>query len=139
MNAASAGRWVVALGIIGAAAGCAPAEPAPPPELGSEFTLSGGDTAVLDAGRVTVLFRDVPEDSRCPADVDCVWAGDATVLTEVTVDGTRSAHELHSNPQFPADVLTGGYRIALRSIAPPGSTSEIPLSDYRVNLLVTRE
>ncbi|WP_280462051.1 hypothetical protein [Nocardia carnea] len=139
MNAARAGRWVVALGIIGAAAGCKSAEPAPPPELGTEFTLSGGDTAVLDAGRLTVLFRDVPEDSRCPAEVNCVWEGDATVLTEVTVDGTQSAHELHSNPQFPTDVLTGGYRIALRSITPPGSASEIPLPDYRVNLLVTQE
>ncbi|WP_245669231.1 hypothetical protein [Nocardia speluncae] len=119
--------------------GCVSAEPAPPPELGTEFTLAGGDTAVLDAGRVTLLFRDVPEDSRCPAEVNCVWEGDATVLTEVTVDGTQSAHELHSNPQYPADVLTGGYRIALRSLAPPGSTSEIALPDYRVNLLVTRE
>ncbi|NKY57521.1 hypothetical protein [Nocardia flavorosea] len=139
MNAARAGRWVVALGVMTVAAGCASAEPAPPPELGTEFTLSGGDTAVLDAGRVTVLFRDVPEDSRCPAEVNCVREGDATVLTEVTVDGARSAHELHSNPQFSTEVRTGGYRIALRSMQPAGSSSEIPLPDYRVNLLVTRE
>lgn len=139
MNAACAGRWTLALGTVLIMSGCGPAEPTPPPELGAEFALAGGDTAVLDAGRVTVLFRHVPEDSRCPAEVNCAWAGDATVLTEVTVDGRQSAHELHSNPQFPTEVRTGGYRIALRSLQPPGSTGEIPLGDYRVNLLVSRE
>lgn len=139
MNAARAGRWALTLGIVVAVPGCGPAEPAPPPELGTEFALAGGDTAVLDAGRVTVLFREVPEDSRCPAEVNCAWAGDATVLTEITVDGTQSVHELHANPQFSTEVRTGGYRIALRSLRPPGSTGTIPLPDYRANLLVTRE
>ncbi|MFI5720503.1 hypothetical protein [Nocardia sp. NPDC051750] len=140
MNAVRPVRWVVAAGIVLAAPGCAAAEPAPAPlpELGTEFTLAAGDTAVLDEGRVAVLFRDVPEDSRCPADVACAWAGDATVITEVSAGGASSAHELHSNPTFPTEVSTGGYRIALRSVRPP-ARAEIPLSEYRVRLLVTRE
>ncbi|MFD4404995.1 hypothetical protein ACFWPH_19770 [Nocardia sp. NPDC058499] len=139
MSTARLGRWTAALGIALAVAGCVPAEPAPPPELGTEFTLAVGDTAVLEAGRVTVLLSDVTDDGRCPEGAMCVWEGDAVVHIETTVAGRQSAHELHANPQFPTEAHTDGYRIALRSIQPPGSAGEIPLAEYRVNLLVTRE
>ncbi|GGL19459.1 hypothetical protein [Nocardia jinanensis] len=128
-------------GVLAAAAGCAAtADPAPvSPELGTEFTLAPGETVRLDGDRLVVSFGDVPADSRCPAGADCVWEGDATVVTEVTAGGQRSRSELHTNSRFATGVTVGGYRIDLVSLRPsPPADGAVPAGDYRADLLVTR-
>jgi hypothetical protein len=47
-----------------------------------------GKTVTVD--RLLLTFSDVTQDSRCPARVVCVWAGDATVSAGVTLTCTRS-------------------------------------------------
>ncbi len=47
-----------------------------------------GETVLL--GDVSIKFIKVLEDSRCPKDVTCVWAGQAKVLVEVSVSGKES-------------------------------------------------
>ena len=49
------------------------------------FKIALGETIV--ARDVILKFVEVLEDSRCPKDVDCVWAGQARV--HVTVSGDR--------------------------------------------------
>ncbi|HEY0163948.1 MAG TPA: hypothetical protein VGB39_01095 [Sphingomicrobium sp.] len=46
-----------------------------------------GETAVLDG--VTVKPLEVIEDSRCPAQVQCVWAGRIRIRAEISHSGTR--------------------------------------------------
>lgn len=46
-------------------------------QVGQTFELKPGQTAQL--GQLQIAFRGVSQDSRCPSDVQCVWAGDATV------------------------------------------------------------
>lgn len=48
------------------------------------LTLQTGDQVPLDDQGVLRYVRTV-NDSRCPVDVQCVWAGDVEVLFEVTV------------------------------------------------------
>ena len=38
-------------------------------------------------GEVTVLFKEVISDSRCPKQVTCIWAGEAKVLLEIYENG----------------------------------------------------
>lgn len=45
-----------------------------------------GDMA--DFGDIQIKFKDVVSDSRCPKDVQCVWAGEAKVMVEVYKNGT---------------------------------------------------
>ncbi|MGW6331351.1 hypothetical protein [Nocardia rhamnosiphila] len=139
MRAKRIGRWAVLLGMLAAGAGCGAAEPPPvSPRLGTEFTLAPGETARLDGDRLTVTFGEVPADSRCPAGAACVWEGDATVLTEVTVGERRSRHELHTSPRFATEAAVGGYRIELVTLRPSRPASGmVPGGDYRVDLLVT--
>lgn len=140
VNGARWGRWLIAVGMVFTTLGCGSAESAPDPELGDEFTLGVGGIAVLDMGRVAVVFRDVPADSRCPADVQCAWEGDARVVAEVTANDRQSIHELHTNRRFATEVQTDGYRIVLRSLRPDKVRSgDIPVTDYRANLVVTRD
>ena len=79
-----------------AAAGCAtaqaPADDAPadpPPSDARVRSVDAGDPFRLELGETwredghAVRFVEVVEDSRCPADVECVWAGRAQVRVEV--------------------------------------------------------
>jgi hypothetical protein len=64
-------------------------------EVGQTFELKAGQTAQV--GSLLVLFRGVPQDSRCPSDVQCVWAGDATLRVELTVGRMAwTPYELHT-------------------------------------------
>ncbi len=42
---------------------------------------------MADFGETQIKFKKVLTDSRCPKDVTCVWAGEATVLVEIYKDG----------------------------------------------------
>lgn len=54
------------------------------PNIGLKLML--GDMA--DLGETQIKFKEVLTDSRCPKDVQCVWAGEAKVLIEVFENGS---------------------------------------------------
>src|SRR5262245_9512859 len=69
--------------------------------VGQEFQLEAGSTASLPGG-LLVGFRGVTSDSRCPTDVVCVWAGDASARIQATVGRMAwTAFDLHTtlNPK----------------------------------------
>jgi hypothetical protein len=97
----------------------------------------GQQTAVPGAG--AIRFEGVANDSRCPGDAICVWAGDATVRVVVTASGGAStSYELHlfDNKHVQHLDLT----IALEALSPYPFHSRGPISpgDYRVTLKITR-
>ena len=47
--------------------------------LDQEFTLSGGQEAVISGENLRLRFTDVLEDSRCPTRVECFWTGQARI------------------------------------------------------------
>ena len=77
-----------------------------------------GQTQTADHGKVSVRFISVVEDSRCPMNARCVWAGNAKIKVAVSV-GRRRAEivELNSNLK-PQTVMVRGYRIALQDLNP---------------------
>ncbi|MEV6769641.1 hypothetical protein AB0N05_13535 [Nocardia sp. NPDC051030] len=137
-------RWpIAALALLLTPACAAKSDPSPPTSvtaaLGTQFNLAPGSTAHLDDDHLTILFREVSGDSRCPKGATCVWAGDATILTTVTTPTTQSTPELHATPQFPMSATVDGYEIKVIALDPYPRTSEnISPADYRVDLLVTR-
>lgn len=68
------------------AAACTPSA-----ELPGEVVLKPGETASDASGSITVTFVEVLEDSRCPADAVCVWAGQVKVLLEVAMEPKPSS------------------------------------------------
>ena len=70
-------RAWVAVALLGVA-GCGSAsEPSPVP-VGRAFELSVAKTQDVGDG-LRVTFNGVSEDSRCPTDAVCVWAGNAAL------------------------------------------------------------
>ena len=120
-------------------AGCA-SNPTRPSEvvLGQSFELRAGRSARLADG-LEIRFDSVRSDSRCPIDVVCVTAGDATVAISVTpAAGGRVERELHTQPAG-AETVVNDYRIRLVSLAPsPRSNRQIPADDYVATLTVSR-
>ena len=105
-------------------------------ELDVEGTLAAGATAMVKGTDLEVSFVGVTEDSRCPTDTTCIWAGEVTVKLA-----------MHLGTQAPAEreLLEGRstvfepYRLTVTRVRPePKSTQKIQPADYRINLIVVK-
>jgi hypothetical protein len=56
--------------------------------LGQEFSLAIGQSAQIAGENLVIKFEEVVEDSRCPKDVVCVWAGRVSCAVEITYNGS---------------------------------------------------
>jgi hypothetical protein len=108
----------------------------------SDFDLAVGHSARLDGTALTITFKGVTADSRCPLGVMCIQAGNATVSLTVTDGaGTKTPVLLYANPtpQTPTSVKVGGYEIALVALAPISRRGvTIPPASYVATLHVTK-
>jgi hypothetical protein len=129
-------RIVVLIAAI-AAAGCFSSPSSPDAVAGRPFELKPGAVSVLPDG-TRLTFKEVQADSRCPMDVMCVWAGDATVAITLTPSkGSSESRELHVQPSG-SQTSYAGYTIALTALAPyPRATQPIPAADYIATFIVS--
>jgi hypothetical protein len=117
--------------------GKSPAGPSTP--LNERFTLAPSETMTIRDANVRIQFIEVTGDSRCPADVVCIQAGDAIVRIRVSDIGDGAAYELHTGDSSRAAVTYSQLRIALVDLQPyPVSSRPIAAGDYRATLIVTR-
>lgn len=57
------------------------------PRIGVKLMLG----AMADFGETQIKFKKVLTDSRCPKDVQCVWAGEAKVVVDIYKGGQLEA------------------------------------------------
>ncbi len=100
------------------------------------FTLQVGDRAKVNNGDFVVHFVSVPQDSRCPVDVVCVWAGDAVVRLDLTSSGWTRQHDLHTNSSVGAvSAEHDGHVLELIELTPaPRSNQSIGQGDYTARM-----
>jgi hypothetical protein len=80
--------------------------------------------------RLSIRFVELVEDSRCPADAQCVWAGNAKIKIRVTMNGRSHDISLDTNGQHQA-ATAEGYSIKLLSLTPaPRSNIRIDRNGY---------
>jgi hypothetical protein len=129
---------LVAAGVALVPWACAAENPTSAP-LERSFELRVGATAEVEGSDVEVLFEGVPKDSRCPPDVQCITAGDATVVLRVSGGGKdATTYELHT-PQGPSEAEHGSYVVSLVRLGfPPASGQKAPAEGYVVTLRVSR-
>ena len=110
------------------------------PKRGEPFVLQVKETSRLTDENLSVRLEGVTEDSRCPVDVQCVWAGDA--LVEVTMEkppAAAVARTLHISGRAGREAVYEGLVIRLLDLKPQrkeGTT--IAPEDYRVTLVVEK-
>ena len=85
-----------------------------------------GQTVSVDGPRVTPLA--VLEDSRCPVDVDCAWAGQVRLSVRVQLGSSSQTRELTLGKPVP--VADGTLELA-QALPTRNSKAAIPPGDYR--------
>ena len=108
--------------------------------IDKEFSLGIGQTANIEGEKLVIKFKAVLEDSRCPVNVVCVWAGNGKVELEVhDIDGQNKTVILNTEEE-PGSVTLKGHKLTLISLNPPRVDGvSISPGDYSVKLLVERK
>jgi len=105
------------------------------PKLDKEIQIKFGESVALERGILTIKFKSLVGDSRCPQGVVCVWAGNAEVILEV------SKNEIALNTLLdPKEKVVGDYNIQLLDVIPyPKAGEELKPEDYSVRIVVSKK
>ncbi len=117
-------KKIILLPIALSLAGCATM----PQPSGDQWTHFGEATR---AGPVVVRPDSLVEDSRCPMNARCVWAGRVVITATLWADGRRTTAKLISGEPFR---ISGG-ELVLDSVRPESfMTNDRPArADYRLH------
>ncbi len=108
--------------------------------VGQEFRLHTGETAAIGGASSSITFAGVASDSRCPAGVQCVQAGNAAVVLHVATAGAASRSLTLNTGTQPTEVPLGAQVLRLVSLAPaPPAGGTIAPSTYVATLCVCRQ
>ncbi len=99
--------------------------PSPDATEATLTTYMGGSATGMN---FTVNPREIVSDSRCPEDVQCVWAGTVEVRTAVSTQVGHGEHVFKlGEPR-----TVGNFTVTLTKVTPnPKAGEEIPISSYR--------
>jgi hypothetical protein len=112
--------------------------------IGREFKIKVGRTLTFRGEVLRLRFVKVTSDSRCPTGVECVWAGNAEVLIEVSAGGARGKRTLSLNTNAgqgrAAEDTYRRYTVKLVGLSPyPQSGRKIRPGEYTAILLVSKD
>ena len=119
--------------------GLATASCALTPDVFPQLTLAGGEPTAVPDTDITLILTEV-EDQRCPAGVDCVWAGMIRVHLTVSTPTAKQDITLCNQCDNASDLATvAGQTFGLIGLAP--STEELArlgrapvLADYEATV-----
>jgi hypothetical protein len=111
-------------------------------KLEDPFQLTINQTAVIAANNMmSMQFLDVPEDSRCPSFVECIWAGQVMVslnVSEISSVPLIFNLTLGPSPSNSSARSVDTLIIQLLQVEPyPIREEEIAKSDYRATFLIS--
>ena len=111
--------------------------------LGEEFSLKPGQQTSISGEDLTIEFKSVSNDSRCPTDAQCVWAGNAEVNVELTKTGnSSSAIQLNTagTTELPSQANYLNYTIRITELQPyPKVDLTIAQAEYKAKFIVSKQ
>ena len=110
----------------------------PQTQLGKEFTLTEGQTIAINGQDLSINFVKVSADSRCPAGVTCVQAGNAKCDVVFTYKGLEYPVTLTDEVSPESDVVFMAYKVTFSLDPYPKSGTQIAPEDYKLNMTVTK-
>jgi hypothetical protein len=131
-------RPICAFAVLAIGAGCASVDTAVVADPGVAFALPLGKTATLSSNGTHITFNKVTDDSRCPIDVVCVWAGDAKIELAIARNGSPPETRVVSITPPNDEVVSGDLKVRLVGLAPAPRQAEPSASRaYVARLIVT--
>lgn len=127
--------------MVAMATACSNETAEPHANLGEKIEASYAKAVVLQEG-VSVKVTKI-EDSRCPKNVVCVWAGMVKVYFSITENNvTKEASvELYTDKEPKTTVELNGttYSIEVTEVSPyPATPDPISLEDYRISFTIKK-
>jgi ABC-type glycerol-3-phosphate transport system substrate-binding protein len=124
--------------VVAALTGCSsggygPTDSGNPSPSAQTVSVPAGGSAVVPGTDVTIAFRAVTEESRCPLNVVCVWEGNGQVALTLSTAYVSRDVLLNTTTQ-PRETEFAGIRIALLSLDPYPAGEPIDPDDYVVTL-----
>ena len=117
-----------------ALAACATTSPPPPPPPPGPTAAIG---QLADAGGLRLRPLELSEDSRCPAQVQCVWAGRVRIIAEVERPG--GGELVNTGLTLGEPVAIYGGRLTLVAVQPDkGFPGSIAPERYRFTFTFVR-
>ncbi|MEW6722448.1 MAG: hypothetical protein AB1324_04250 [Candidatus Micrarchaeota archaeon] len=109
-------------------------------QLGEPFKLKLDQTAFIESENLYIKLTDIPQDSRCPSDVQCIRAGDTTIVVEAKKGAqTLGTVRITSENSVEQVAALDGYVVSFLAVEPyPVSTDPIQREEYVVTLKVTK-
>lgn len=104
--------------------------------------LQVGQTERLGEDGATITLTGIPEDSRCPTNVECFWAGRVIAEFKLEKDRQIVVKKLTDNPVGDPNLSTSfeafGYSVTLVEVRPYPVDGNTPIEqkEYRVEISV---
>ncbi|HPG42045.1 MAG TPA: hypothetical protein PLP19_22000 [bacterium] len=108
--------------------------------LGDTVTVNYGHTLMNMQEHIWLSFDSLLEDSRCPINVLCVWAGNARLGFSFGYLANHYKISLNTFTAFQTDTTLNHYRITLIDVLPvPHTDSSYTANDYKALLVVDKK
>ena len=133
--------WLVPFGALAASTHCSPTSmsQADSPALDEPFSLRVGESSEIADTDLLLTFVEVPQDSRCPEDVNCIVAGEAIVVFEARSSGERQELTFEVPPGGSDFLAHAEFTVSIQRLEPPTKAGEpIDPSSYVAELVVAR-
>ena len=107
---------------------------------GQPFELKYSEIKNYTDSGIFIYLDSVLNDSRCPKNGLCIWAGNAEVRFVYSKDNNSVKFVLNTLSAFRTDSLINGYRIKLINLSPyPEIAGSIKQDDYKAEIKITKE
>lgn len=107
--------------------------------LNDTLQVAYQDTVFNSNKTVWITFDSLLEDSRCPLDVICVWAGNAKVSFGFFADENKYGFSLDTHGNLTRDSTISSYKISLINVAPyPHTDSLFTPQDYSTKIIISK-
>ena len=98
---------------------------------------------MAETAGLAITFVEVSEDSRCPKEVECVWAGQAIIVVNAAKGGEDLGDfslALNSDREELAIAVVAGYWVKFVSLDPyPVSDRKTQPEEYIASLIVAEK
>ena len=109
-------------------------------KLNESFEVKYNELAQLNTNDLQILVDEVIEDSRCPENAFCTWAGQITLNLEIIQNGTKIYEEIDFSSGNSTEISIENYLIQLTKVIPENEIDEvIELDDYTFTFLITEQ
>ncbi|MDQ3221356.1 MAG: hypothetical protein M3Q26_11540 [Acidobacteriota bacterium] len=97
-----------------------------------------GNTKNIVPKKLSLKFLSLVEDSRCPTDTKCIWAGNAKIKIQLSKPGKPiKTFELNTNPGN--TTIFEGYKFKLKALTPhPATNIRINRNGYVATISVIK-